>query len=182
MIKNCFFDIDSTLIFSDFSAPEQEHIKFNLENDQHDYFTIIRPCAKRLINFARQLVGEQNVFILTTSTRTYARKINELALFGFNNDQIFSREDIAKYTVHQAYGGYATIPHELAHKENVLIDDLSSRYNENKVAFIGIGPTVSERYLEIRPYYGVNFVEDPFEQEVIDFLQRNHNYKSRETF
>jgi hypothetical protein len=182
MIKHIFHDLDNCHIFSDIHHPEQNHIKFNLENDEHNYFTIIRPCAKRLIDFSRQLVGEQNVFILTTSTRPYARKINELALFGFNNDQIFSREDIAKYTVHQACGGYATIPHELAHKENVLIDDLPSRYNENKVAFIGIGPTVSERYLEIRPYYGVNFAKDPFEQEVMEFLQRNHNYKSRETF
>jgi len=181
MIKNIFFDIDSTLIFSDFSKPEQTHIQFNLDHDEHDYFTIIRPCAKRLIDFARQLVGEQNVFILTTSTRDYARKINELALFDFNNDQIFSREDIARQTVHQAYGGYATMPHKHAHKENVLIDDLPSRYNENKVAFIGIGPTVAERYLEIRPYYGVNFAEDPFEQDVMDFLQKNHDYKPHET-
>lgn len=177
MINKVFWDIDSTLIFSDFAKPEQEHILFQLDNGQHDYFTIIRPCAKRLIEFSRQLVGEENVFILTTSTRDYARKINELALFGFNNDQIFSREDIARQTVHQAYGGYATMPHEHAHKENVLIDDLPSRYNENKIAFIGIGPTAATKYLEIRPYYGANFPNDSFEQQVKDFLIKNHNNK-----
>ena len=76
MINTIHFDIDHTLIFTDLSNPEQEHIRFTLEDDENTYYTIIRPCAQRLIDYARELVGKDNVYILTTSTTAYANTIN----------------------------------------------------------------------------------------------------------
>jgi len=165
MIKNTFFDLDNCCIFVQGYNPNQEHQIFEIDGDP--YFLIVRPCAKRLIEFARELVGLENVFILTTSIREYAQKVNELALFGFRNDQILAREDINAHYYPTAYGGSATIPHKLADPNNVLIDNLPPRYNESKISLIGIGPT---QYFQCHDYYGVNFPEDTFEEDVKEFL------------
>jgi hypothetical protein len=99
------------------------------------------------------LVGHENVFILTTSTRPYARSVNVAGGFGFRDDQIFSREDIEKHYIHDAYVGCSH-----AHEDNVLIDNLPSRENENKIRFVGIHDM--HRYIKVRDYYGVNFPDE----------------------
>lgn len=172
MIKHIFHDIDNCHIFSDIHPPDQEHISFEIEGDI--YYTIIRPCAKRLIEFSRQLVGPENVFILTTSTRDYAEKVNELALFGFRNDQILAREDIQSRYYPTAYGGSTTIPLEMADPNNVLIDNLPPRYNESKISMIGISRNYEAQYFQCQDYYGVNFSGDPFEEDVKEFLTNLH--------
>lgn len=169
MIKRTFWDIDESLISSSMIKPEQSHISFKIGGD--DYYTIVRPCAKRLIEFSRELVGSENVFILTTSIREYAQKVNELALFGFRNDQILAREDINAHHYATAYGGSVTVPHKLADPNNVLIDNLPPQCNESKNSLIGIDWT---RYFHCRDYYGVNFPDDPFEEDVKSFLTRLH--------
>jgi hypothetical protein len=169
MIKYLFHDIDETHIHSSTIEPNQDHISFEI--DGTTYYTIVRPCAKRLIEFSRELVGPENVFILTTSIREYAQKVNELALFGFRNDQILAREDINAHHYETAYGGSVTVAHKLADPNNVLIDNLPPQCNESKSSLIGID---GARYFHCRDYYGVNFPNDPFEEDVKEFLTSLH--------
>jgi hypothetical protein len=174
MINRIFWDIDETLIHTCLQDPGQEHISFAIGEDLNVYYTIVRPCAKKLIEFSRQIVGADKVHILTTSTREYAQKINELAGWGFKNEDIFAREDLAIHcrSVKTAYGGSHEEydPHIYAHKDNVLIDNLMPRYNGRKIGFIGIWKSL-DNYFEVRDYYGVNFPDDPFEEEVVEFIK-----------
>ena len=170
MINKILFDIDETLIHSLLRDPKQEHIRFILENDDNTYYTVIRPCAQKLIDFARELVGKDNVYILTTSTTDYANTINEKAEWGFERDHIIAREEIKRHLIPTAYGGSAYIEKEgIAHKDNVLIDNLPYRENMGKVTLIGI---TEDRYLKVNDYYGVNGRDDDyFEEEVREFLK-----------
>jgi len=162
-------DLDETLIFSDIHEPNQKHIRFALESGGI-YYTIVRPCAKKLIEYARTLVGKENVFILTSATKDYAKEINRLAEFGFPDTHIISREDLALHSWPTAYGGSSTTASRFSHLDNVLIDNLDPRYNSDKISFLGIWPSVDTNYLQVKDYYGVNFPDDLFEQQVIEFL------------
>ena len=174
-INRIFFDIDETLISTSVVDPNQDCFPFSLENDPTAYYTIVRPCAQRLIDFARSLVGKENVHILTVATRDYARKVNELAGWGFNNEDIFAREDIESHS-HTIVGAYShsslvVDPHIYAHPKNVIIDNLPKAYNSGKIGFIGIW-NKPENYLQIRDYLGVNFPSCTFEADVKDFLSK----------
>jgi hypothetical protein len=181
MINKIFWDIDETMIHTLMNDPKQNHVQFSL-GDSFTYHTIIRPCSHELIRFSRELVGKENVHILTTATRDYAEKVNELAGWGFDPKDIFAREDqaAARVWVATAYGGgYGEItPHEYADPNNVLIDNLPSRQNQGKIQFIGIVDTHKTNYLKIQDYYGVDFPEDPFEEEVKGFLSERHQNKN----
>ena len=171
-INKIFFDIDNTLIFTDFSDPFQDHITFTLDDHDTMYYTIIRPCASNLINFSRNLVGHDNVYILTTAIEEYANKINELAGWGFEKDHIFCREHMKNNWYSTAYGGGATAPCSVAHNNNVLIDNLPQRENCVKQDFIGIR---HDRYMKIADYYGYEFPDETFESDVKDFLTKCYN-------
>jgi hypothetical protein len=172
MINRIFWDIDETLIHTTLRKPNQKHVSFSLDDGM--YYTFIRPCSKALIDFSRELVGADRVHILTTATRDYAREVNRLADWGFKNEDIFSREEIAKHfrSFPAAWGGYHNEcdPHIYAHKDNVIIDNLRPRENERKIAFIGINSTYETNYLKINDYYGVEYKDSDFEQEVKEFL------------
>lgn len=171
MINRIYWDIDETLIHTMMRPPEQKHISFSLEDGV--YYTIIRPCAKELIDYSRSLVGHANVHILTSATYDYATEINRIADWGFRPEEIFAREDMNKHTLSRPtiYGSsmYEVNPHIYAHKNNVLIDNLPARGNDIKTSFIGIDPTTN--YLKVHDYYGVNNLgEADFVKQVKEFL------------
>jgi hypothetical protein len=173
MITRIFWDIDETLIHTSV-APFEEGVKYKhfvLPDDPINYYTIIRPCSKSLIEFSRELVGKENVYILTTSTHDYANEINRLAGWEFDTNNILTREVINEYRYATAYGASTSLPHKLADKNNVLIDNLPPRYNENKMILIGIN---SDRYLQIRDYYGVDYSDETFEKDCKEFLKSKH--------
>jgi len=178
MINRIYWDIDETLIHTCLRPPNQDHIVLELD-DSSVYYTILRPCAKRLIEFSRELVGEDRVHILTTSTRDYAQKVNLLTDWGFKNEYIFPREDLANHrrSFPTAYGGYHSEvdAHIYAHKDNVLIDNLPRRENQVKIGFIGIGKTEDTNYLKINDYYGVEYSDSTFEEDVKNFLINRFN-------
>lgn len=174
MIKRIFWDIDETLIHTEISPFGEGYndVKFTLEDDEH-YYTIIRPCSHSLIAFSRELVGAENVFILTTSTHDYANEINRIAGWNFDTRQILTREYIRSHAVLGAYGGTYTGRCEFAHRDNVLIDNLPPRQNTSKIELIGL--ETLNRYFKITDYYGVDFADDPFEEDVREFLLNTHN-------
>lgn len=169
MIEKIFWDIDETLIHTSIRPFEKgtKYEHFVLPDDSTDYYTIIRSCSHKLIEYSRNLVGKDNVFILTSSTHDYANEVNRLAGWGFETDRIITREDIDNHRYATAYGSSTTVPHKLANTNNVLIDNLPPRYNEAKMILIGIKV---DNYLQIRDYYGVNFSDETFEEDVMEFL------------
>lgn len=168
MIKKIFWDIDETLIHTSLKDPDQECHKFFLSEYLDEYYCIVRPCAKRLIDFSRELIGKENVYILTASTQEYANAVNKLADFGFDEDHILAREEIKRYKFSTAYGYDVILPREdIASRKNILIDNLPPRYNEDKMNLIGI---TLDRYYEVVDYYGVNYPDDPFEKNVKNFI------------
>ena len=177
MINSIFFDLDECLIHTLLREPNQKHIRFALE-EGGIYFTVVRPCAKKLIACARDQLGVDKVFILTSATKQYACEINRLAEFGFDEDRILAREDLSNHRFATAYGGSAVVASKYAHIDNVLIDNLDARYNEDKISFLGIWKSIDTNYLQIRDYYGVNFADDPFEEDVLAFLDERRKAPS----
>jgi hypothetical protein len=173
MIKGIYLDNDETLSHALFYDPEQNHLEINLSEEK--LYTIVRPCAQRIIDFCRELVGKENVFILTTATTEYIRAVNEAAGWEFPDEQIFAREDQAKYMYNGAYDGTQYIDSPQVHVNNVLIDNLPPKYNENKIAFLGIWRTWEKNYLQVRDYYGVDYTDDSFEDTVKEFLISRHS-------
>lgn len=174
MIKNIFFDLDECLIHTQVNQdPEQDCLKFIIGEDNNTYYTIIHPRALFLIDYARKMTSLNNVFILTTSTKDYASEINELAGFGFEEQNILSRETLDNYSYPAAYGGRSSIfPIEaIANKNNILIDNLPWKSNFNKMDLIGI---TKDRYLHVGDYYGVNYPDDIFEVRVTQFIDEKY--------
>ena len=168
MIKSIFQDLDECILHSVNIHPGQDCLHFDLEDDDHSYFTMVRPCAVGLFDFYRSLVGDNNVFILTTSTRDYASKIIELAGFNISDSNLLARDTIKKHSYSSAYGESATVSMKsIAHKDNILIDNLPWKYNMSKMDMISIA---NDRYLQTRDYYGVNYPDDNFEKTVKEFV------------
>jgi hypothetical protein len=61
-----------------------------------------------------------------------------------------------------------TVAHQLADKNNVLIDNLPWKYNTNKMDFMKISVS---NYYQTPDYYGVNFPADTFFEDIQKFLK-----------
>lgn len=169
MIKRIFQDLDECVLHTTVNNdPDQTHVEFTLSEDSHIYRTLIRPCAKELFAYYNDLVGKENVYILTAATREYAEALNRLGEFGLDNDHIFAREDIQQYSVSFGYGGEGSSPTPIADKDNVLIDNLPPRYNCNKIDMMGI---VTKNYHQTPEYYGNNLYDEYFFENIKKFLK-----------
>lgn len=165
MIDKIFFDLDETLIHSSSYNNEGVSFEINLANefwgDEH-YYVFVNPCAHRLLEYARDLVGADNVFILTTSIEDYAKMINKKANFEFRDDQILHRGLIShKLSV----GEY------LHDTKNVLIDNLPNWDNLNKCKLLGID---RDRYIQVPAFYGREIFG--FEEDIkaeIDYIEKH---------
>lgn len=173
MIDRVFWDIDETLIHTETRPFGEGYGDVEFELDGGTYYTKIRPCSNDLIKFSRDLVGTENVYILTTATRDYALEINRIAGWGFKECNIFAREDLHLNRYSIGYGGVATMANtKISSPKNVLIDNLPPRENFNKMCYIGID---CNRYLKIEDYYAVEYANCKFESDVKEFLLKLHN-------
>jgi hypothetical protein len=175
MIHKIFFDLDETLLHTEVNADPCQECSVHTFDDEPTkiYYTMFRPCARRIVDFARELVGFENVHVLTTSVRKYAHRVNELGDLGFRHDQILAREDIEAHAWAGAYGHTNFVAHAtLANHKNVLIDNLPPRKNEQKCSLIAV---FGSRYIEVNDYWGVNFPSDPFEEKLRTSLTYLHN-------
>jgi len=173
MIKRIFWDIDECLIYTRVNRdPKQECLTFTLDADSNTYYTIVRPSALEVIEHSRNLVGADNVYILTTSTRDYARKITMLAGWNFANANILTRETLHDHQYSTAYEGRAMLAHTTAHKHNVLIDNLPLQHNLDKMHLIGID---HKGYHHVCEYYGINHTDTEWKEDVLAFLNMKHN-------
>jgi len=168
MINQIFIDLDETLIHThnesyithDFTITLDDSLWGNVVT----YKVKVNPASKDVIDYARELVGEENVFILTASIFDYACDINEKAGFGFSLDNIISREKIAALLKHKAKTFH--------NKNNVLIDNLDYRYNEDKCELIGVNWS---QYLKVKDYYGIGEDQTVFKNDCIEFLDSFYN-------
>lgn len=178
MIKNVFFDLDECLAYTRMNTdPLIPCLKFSLSSYLYagNYYTVVHPRSNFLIDYARKKVGYENVFILTAAVKEYASEINKLAEFGFAEENILSREIIEKHSYSTTYNGSNTLPlKDIAHTDNILIDNLLCKYNSSKMDLIGIS---SDRYLQVRSYYGLNQPNDDFEVKVREFVDKTYNEK-----
>ena len=170
MIKRIFQDIDECILHTVINThPHETYVEFTLPNDRNVYKTFIRPCANDLFEYYNSVVGKENVYILTSATRDYAETLNRLGQFGLDNDHIFSREDISKYSHSSAWSGEShQMKHPLAHKNNVLIDNLPWRYNTSKTNLMNI---FKDNYHQTPEYYGENYPDDTFFDDIKGFIQ-----------
>jgi hypothetical protein len=176
MINKLFWDIDETLIHTLFNEKTtQPHISFKLPNDTATYNTIVRDCAQSVIDFSREIVGAENVYILTAATHDYAWTINNRTGWGFGEHQIIARDEIARHKTSTAYGGSCVLAGMFAHRDNILIDNLPWRYNTDKMSLIGIR---QDRYVKIEDYYGVDFEGCNFEEYVKEAIVSAHKEKA----
>jgi len=171
MINKIFWDIDETLIHtttSTFALKKAKHISFKLKNDRYDYGTIIRESAQQVIDYTREVVGFDNVYILTAATAEYANKINELAGWGFHENNIIAREIIAQHALSYEYKD-ENYCNNLANENNVLIDNLRYRDNYDKTNLIGID---EDRYLKVFDFYGAEYEKEDFPSIVRAFIEK----------
>ena len=151
----------------------QEHKVVELR-DGETYLTVVHPDAQKLIEFARDLVGPENVYLLTLGMRHYALKLNEVFEWNFDPKNIRAREDWA-VPLRVGYG-YQDPLHERWNKDNVLIDNLRYEHNEGKCNYLGI--KAEENYLKVRDFYGITKPGDTFYKDVVDFLEERHSMAS----
>jgi hypothetical protein len=169
MIKRIFQDLDECILHTTVNNdPGQTHVEFMLPEDVHTYRTIIRPCAKELFAYYNDLIGKENVYILTTATREYAEALNRLGEFGLDYAHIFTREDIQQYKISFGYGGEGVMKMPIADKDNVLIDNLPPRYNCDKMDMMSI---VTKNYHQTPEYYGNNLNDEDFFENIKKFLK-----------
>jgi len=169
MLNKIFIDLDETLISGSPSSRNPIDCDLTIALEYGSVYDIkVRPSAHDVIKLASGYVGSDNVYLLTIASRDYATKVSTSACFDFPPENIIPREDIHQATFKTAYDGrnYGTNT-KILHSDNVLIDNLPSRLNEQKMIYIGIKP---DRYLNITSYYGTNFENDNFYSSVEEFL------------
>lgn len=168
MIAKVFWDLDEVLMHSITHCPNQVHEKFKFPNENYTTHFMFRPNMAAL-EFSRSIVGHANNFILTTSTLEYATKANEIGKLLFPVTNIIAREHLEEYL------SKSSSQSKFSSEFNVLIDDKPPREQFAKIGFLGLNTKYHSQYLQVHPYFGVNFPNDPFDDKVISFLKNIHN-------
>jgi hypothetical protein len=139
-----FLDLDECMVHSNYANDEKhadqlidmygEHwagVKFQIRNDGW-YVSFIRSWTRELLTFSRQLLGNNNVHMLSTGTLNYIRWVNVHLKLGFDpNTNIFGREDLqCQWAAHPKFRDTF----------NVLVDNEDWYYHStgqcSKVAFL----------------------------------------------
>jgi hypothetical protein len=166
-----FWDIDETLIHSRAYINEKYKHTFIVDVYGELYYTCVRPCAKQVIDYSREVFGADNVYILTAATESYAQSVNRQAAWNFPEDHIIGRETTNRYSIKipSLYGSDILVTeHPLANKNNLLIDNLRPEWNIEKTSLMLINP--QKNYLTVGDYYGNNLDDDIFRDTVIHFM------------
>lgn len=166
MSKKIFWGIDETLIYTPIAfKPKDYTFDFTLGGHWGNliHYTFVRPSSLELIEFSREIVGNENVHILTTSVTDYANAVNKGARWGFREDQIIARETLKEYT---------DKAHAWARDGNILIDNLPFHLSQTKVKMMGIKEC---DYIKVDDYYGQTDIdENEFCQRIKDEILRRH--------
>ena len=168
MIKRIFQDLDECILHTLVNSIPNEgekYVEFVLGEDLHVFRSTVRPCAKSLFEYYNSIVGKENVYILTSASRDYAKCLNSLCEFGLDDDHIYAKEDVDKHLL--VYGPDAVF--DIADQDNVLIDNLHWRYNAIKTNLIGIK---DDRYYQTKDYYGIDESNGCFFDDIKSFIEK----------
>ena len=163
MINQIFFDLDNAIAYCDHDQFVND-IDYSFALEDGVYGLKINPCAWNLLNYSRNLVGEENVFMLTSSSNDYANRIDDLAQFKFGYDKIISREELSRAIWNMQF--CPDYKGEHVNPNNILIDNLYPQENKDKMKFLGISV---DNYLKVDDYFGHRI--EGFEEKVIEFLK-----------
>lgn len=162
-----YIDLDETLIHAIYAQsgnPGKRTPIRLLEDDGLDseiFYSLLRPKAKELLSFCREA---SEVKMLTTATKDYALKHNEVFSLGFKKHEIIAREDYL-YQSMLAYGTVTELLKTRVDPNSLLIDNLPRLAEAAmlKQQYLGIKP---HQYIQIREFSG----KDPqnFNQELIE--------------
>ena len=150
-----YLDLDETLIHSEFI--ENHYLVKNDVFEQGEYhkgyITFVRPIAWEFIDFCHELVGRENLFILTAASKDYAEDvIKGIGCFDKFNKIISSRETEDQNAVDE-------FP--------ILVDDFPRNYE--KLRYLGI--------LE-KPDQAIRVI--PFNSKFYKFLKKDLHHEAEE--
>lgn len=153
-LNRLFFDMDECLLQS-FYADSEKHANQLLEQHgeywkavkyhiRHDgwYVSYLRNITNRLLKFSRELLGEDNVYLLSRGDVEYVRWANVMMGLGFDpNTNVFGHQDIE----------WVDTNIKFKDSFNVLIDNETYEYHlrgvRNKVKYLNNLPR--EQYIQI---------------------------------
>ena len=165
MINKIFWDLDDSICKVVQTEPDYPHIHFQCGADLNNHYAIIRRCSHFIIDYCRLLIGDDNVYLFTKSTKEYAREVNRIADWGFKEENILARKDYFDFQDEQIRN--PEYRHPLSNKDNILIDNLPFYANVTKSALLGIK---EDRYFQIADFSD-KFDDPNFEEQVIEFLK-----------
>lgn len=164
MLNKIFWDLDETLAHvqvnprvADIKSDDQTD--FTLD-DSFLYRATIRDGASELVNYSRELVGPENVWVCTTSVKSYAEKIIELADLQIPSEQVLYRSIVDSYyhRSRRTQVGDRLIPqekHSVFSLANVLLDNkrVGAHHLAQKMCVLGISPA---RVFHVKDFYENN--------------------------
>jgi NLI interacting factor-like phosphatase len=149
-----FVDLDNTLIHATWGGnPNKKRVKIDLGinylGGKEIYWSMMRPNSISFLEECRKLA---KTYLLTFSDKDYAIAHNEAFKLGFEEKEIFGRDDFSASScgmfVDRVYAKKTnTCPNA------ILVDDNepSHEHAKIKMAFLGIG---EERYIKSRRFIG----------------------------
>lgn len=168
MLDYIFHDLDDALC-NFIASPSHKRNKIVL-SDGDKYYGYVRPMAHQMLKDLREIAP---VKMLTTATREYALKVNEIYKFGFAPEDIFAYDDC--WTEEQiGYGkDYFAIQQNIA-PNSVLIDNLpvTDPWPRRKMHVLGIK---EDRYIQIREFNGKD--PDKFVDEWAAIVEKATGFK-----
>lgn len=165
MINAVHYDLDNTLCYFKIEPSGYPHIHIQCGLDLNNHYGLIRPSSYSVINYARNLIGGDNVYLFTKSLKEYAREVNRIADWGFKEENILARKDYFDFQDEQIRN--PEYRHPLANECNILVDNLPFYANVTKSALLGIK---EDRYFQIEDFSD-KFDDPNFEEQVINFLK-----------
>lgn len=158
-MNTIFVDLDETLIHTFIAfygeTPTKDAVQVPLDGAKYD--VALREGAHTFLERLRKL---GNVYILTAATRDYARAMNKHFNFGFNEADIYSREDVQ-------YG--QAVPEYFKGGKVYLFDNLPRKENRPKIDFLR--PLGEVTYVQVEEF--LNNRNHRWTENVIDQLVSN---------
>jgi len=155
--KNIFIDLDETLIHTDLNGMYKNDTEAEkIVIDGIVYLVKIRPGA---LNLLKGLRKKGDVYMLTRATADYAFAMSNKFKFGFEQDQIYSREYVKNWKYKEL---------KISKGNNYLLDDLPFEENYEKIALLKQLGDV--KYIKVNPYYGSS-VDNLVKEDIKDILK-----------
>lgn len=161
-----FWDLDNSIVHS-MKADSESHaddliymygeywksVKFCIRGEGWDsssewFVSFLREGALKLLDFSRELLGDDNVKILTLSPFNYAARVNILMGLGFDaNSDIFTHEFLLKDKICPEFKDTFNVLIDNENHTHHMQDDDGDKYEHCKVVWLNNLP--HEQFIQI---------------------------------